>query len=328
MRYGAQWKRWFAQVCDRRGIDYEFIDGKQLKGFTDEIKTGQFLDAHNTNYWKLTQLANVVEKLYDGQIDHGDIIFDFDLWHTGLQCIPYITSITKQNIEVHGIMHAGTYDPTDFIAKKGMGVWGAKFEQSIFNFVNTVFVGTNHHANRLLKNRNANVFISGLPFNSRDVIKEADLANGEKKDRVVFPCRWSSDKMPHVYMQIKERVQSKNRDIEFVETHKNNFSKSEYYKIMRDSKVVLSTADHENFGIGVIEAMTLECLPIVPLGRSYDDYVPEPFMYVDPVVASILVERAVQNYDATREKYNFAENVRKYDYSIDAMLNEMGFGGY
>lgn len=330
MRYTAQWRKWVADTCKRRGVEYEMIDGDTLKDHSGKIETGQFLDAHATNYWKLTQMARVVEKLYDGQMDHGDKVFDFDIWHTGIQALPYITAITGQKIDLYGILHSGTYDPTEYITRAGMHAWGSHFENAILSHTKAVFVGTPHHAN--IVDRAGMIIATGLPYNSVDVLRMAgDLP--AKENKVVWPSRLSAEKNPHTYQMVRDRVKATRSDVEFVATHEHSFSKREYYRELASAKVVLSTASHENFGIGVVEGMTLQCLPVVPVGACYDAYVPDVFMCrssMDAVYRILKIMESGNNdgtYGNMYKRANIGDYVRKYDYSVDAMLNAMGYAG-
>ena len=323
MRYGEQWLKWFEERLISRNIDYGIVKGVDLHN-QNFIRTGQFLDAHVTNYWKLTQMASVVALLENGTIKHGDKIFDFDLWHTGLEAIPYITNLTKQNIEIYGIWHAGTYDVTDYLAKEGLGKWAANYEQSIMNFVKMGFVGSGYHADIITRSRSCNVKITGLPLNQADIIGNRDIT--KKENIIVFTSRLSEDKNIHYYKYIKDQIlkNPKYRHVRFVETHKEKLSKDEYYDLLAKSKIVLSTAEHENFGIGVIEGMTLGCTPIVPNGLSYYEYVPDDNRFDTVEQAVDLITHVLDNYSHIAQTGSY---VSKFNYSIDAMLDSMGYAG-
>lgn len=48
-----------------------------------------------------------------------------------------------------------------------------------------------------------------------------------------------------------------------------------YAELLHESRIVVSTARHEFFGIGMVEAMYAGCLPIAPAGLNYPSLVPE-----------------------------------------------------
>ena len=76
-RYTEQWYRWFADTLQERDIPYQYVDGEQL---TTTVETGVVLDAHGTNYWKMTQMAKVCKLLKSGAVKDGDIFFTMDLF--------------------------------------------------------------------------------------------------------------------------------------------------------------------------------------------------------------------------------------------------------
>lgn len=311
MRYTTQWRRWFEQAFKKHNIDYMFVDGIPL---TKEIETGAFLDAHSTNHWKLTQLAAVVRLMKQGQINSGDIIFDFDLWHSGLEAIPYVIAFTKQDLKIYGIWHAGTYDKTDMISRAGMGDWAKWIETGWGKFIECGFVGSKYHKDMIEYNRDCNVTVTGLPMNSAEITLGRE--NVKKKRQVVFTSRISPDKRVDLYERIKFNLQG--TGIRFIETQVQKYAKEQYYDVLAESAVVLSTAEHEMFGIGVIEGMMLGCQPVVPNGLSYVDYVDRKWRY-DTIEEATNMVRNLVDYSGGDSRID----VEKYDHSIDNMLKEM-----
>ena len=54
-------------------------------------------------------------------------------------------------------------------------------------------------------------------------------------------------------------------------------SKEEYYSAVASSSIVVSTAAHEFFGISIVEALYLGCIPVLPRELSYPEILPEKF---------------------------------------------------
>ena len=65
-RYTLQLQDWNERVFKARGIDYVIIDGETLDN-SKSIVTGQVLDAHGRSYFSLTQMANLVKMLKQGE---------------------------------------------------------------------------------------------------------------------------------------------------------------------------------------------------------------------------------------------------------------------
>nr|CDS33682.1 glycosyltransferase domain containing protein [Hymenolepis microstoma] len=53
-------------------------------------------------------------------------------------------------------------------------------------------------------------------------------------------------------------------------------SRDDYWKALADSDVVVSTANHEFFGVSVVEAVSVGCVPLLPLRLAYPELVKEP----------------------------------------------------
>jgi glycosyltransferase involved in cell wall biosynthesis len=58
-------------------------------------------------------------------------------------------------------------------------------------------------------------------------------------------------------------------------------SKHEYAKWLKQGDIVVSTADHEFFGMAVIEAVRAGCRPLLPDWLSYPELFPKEFLYTD-----------------------------------------------
>lgn len=347
-RYTKLWYEWFAKDFERLGIDYAYVDGNIL---TDKIETGSVLDAHGTNYWKLTQLAKVVRGMYDGSIGEGDTIFDFDLWHTGLECIPYINALTKKKINVTGIFHAGTYDHADFTFLNGMEPWGEHLENAWFNFIDAVFVGSKYHKELISKNRNVDtnkVHVTGLPLKVEHIRNMAgDIPVWEDRPRrVIFPHRFDKEKNPVKFMMLMDGILKTRDDIEFVITtgrqhlttdkeykatldtlrkkYPNNIkvctglNKYDYYNMLGTCRVMWSGSLQETFGYGTLECMVMDVIPVVPRALSYIELLQDNhnLMYE----RDNLAEGQSKMLRCLDENVNVREYAEPYQYSVDRMI--------
>ena len=54
-------------------------------------------------------------------------------------------------------------------------------------------------------------------------------------------------------------------------------SRKEYYKWLENGSIVISTANQENFGMSVVEAVRHGCIPLLPDRLSYPEIIPETF---------------------------------------------------
>ena len=74
--------------------------------------------------------------------------------------------------------------------------------------------------------------------------------------------------------------------------------KDEYLRAVAGSRVVVSTAAHEFFGISVVEAMYLGCMPVLPHDLSYPEILPKEFhercLYSDPAQLPVFLAEGLQ----------------------------------
>jgi glycosyltransferase involved in cell wall biosynthesis len=79
-------------------------------------------------------------------------------------------------------------------------------------------------------------------------------------------------------------------------------SRDEYWKVLKSSTVVLSTARHEFQGLSVLEAMSQSCIPCVPDALVYPDYVPDWGRYAkgDVKSAADRLEQITKSVDRHR----------------------------
>ena len=58
-------------------------------------------------------------------------------------------------------------------------------------------------------------------------------------------------------------------------------SRDEYARLLGMGDIVVSTADHEFYGISVIEAVRAGCIPLLPNRLSYPELFPAEYLYED-----------------------------------------------
>ena len=193
-RYSNQWNRWFPREFKRLGVEFYTIYGETL---TDKIETGSFLDVYSTNYFKMSQLQQLIKLLYERKIKDKDVILFHDLWFPGIEALQYIRQGAGIDFKIMGILHAGTYDPNDFLTKSGMGYWGEHLENSWFKFIDKIFVATKFHKVLITTSRHIEpkkIVVTGLP-----IYDEFSDTSIKKENIVVFPHRLDKEKNPEEF---------------------------------------------------------------------------------------------------------------------------------
>jgi len=354
-RYTEQWYRWFAGALDKRGLEYRYIDGQML---TDSVETGTVLDAEGTNFWKFRQLQEVCRLFKAGAIRDGDAVFTMDLWHPGLEAVPYMACLEGLRVQVYGFLHAGSYTTEDFAVP--MAAWAQHFERGWAAICDGIFVGSQYHKEKFLERRFARphsegrmqdkIHVTGNPFDSGEVRRLAGAIRPaqERERTIIFPHRWDIEKRPNKLLRILENVWELRQDFRLVVTTsrpkfrsnrpwlvralqessfpvvvKAGLSKAEYYHELAAARIFVSTAIEENFGYCLVEALALGCVPVVPRAFSYPELLDSDprFLYSSEEQAADLIMRWLD--EPTDVPCHLAS---RHDKAIDRILDVIQSG--
>jgi hypothetical protein len=91
--------------------------------------------------------------------------------------------------------------------------------------------------------------------------------------------------------EIKEFPQYK-----FIKTIEVTKTKKEYYEILSKAKIVFSASLQETFGIGTVEALMMDVVPIVPNTLSYKELYDGRFKYSSLISAKNKIECIMSRY--------------------------------
>ena len=86
-----------------------------------------------------------------------------------------------------------------------------------------------------------------------------------------------------------------------------NVKREKLNEILLDSKVYLHSAVNEHFGVSIVEAMALGCIPIVHDSGGPREFVSQDFRYKSIDEAAEMVEKAIEDWSPTK-----ARRVSKY----------------
>jgi hypothetical protein len=280
-RYSAQWDRWFSKGFHEAKINFNSIYGYPTSG---KINKGSFLDVIETNEYKTEQLLEIIKvlKAYDDK--EPLVLFFHDLWFPGLANIAYIREgLGLCNLYIVGCLHAGAYDPFDFLSQKGMQPWAKPLENAMFGeIVDQIYVATEFHKDMICEAREIDpekIFVTGFPiypeFN--------DPLPTKKENIVVFPHRLDYEKQPDMFDTLHEmcREESEMMGWKWLKTKEECKTKKEYYELLGKATVAISCAKQETWGIAMQEAVLSGCFPIVPNRLSYSEMYPPTYTYND-----------------------------------------------
>lgn len=301
-RYTLQLQHWSEAAFKRRGINYEVIHGDILDS-SKAIVTGQVLDAHGRSYYSLTQMANLVKKMKQGEVTMDDTIFFEDMFTPGIEALPYIMDQLPYNYQPRVFVRclAQTIDPDDFLHVWDMQEWMAHYEKMCNTWVTGVLASNEEMvAHMKIAGWNVPIFnISGLAFDKDEVRSRVPVIKdfNERKRRVVFAARFDQEKQPDFFMDLVERYHGIDPFVEFavlsggplrsndekylvrareLETKCNfkiyeNLKKNEYYALLADSRVLFNCALQDWVSNTASEADALGTNCLYPAYRSFPE---------------------------------------------------------
>lgn len=291
MRYTSHLDRDIVAYLREKAIPYKRIY-PQLEG-GNSLPEGLFLNAPFTCKFKSAQLQYIAALFESDQIKDGDTIWFSDIWFPGIEQIAYMKYFTKKpNVKIKGFLHAGSFTDTDFV--RDMERWAKNFEEIIFDISDEIFVASQFIKNDVIKKRLIDpnkLTVTGLPIDQKEMDKFAN--SNFRRPTVIFNGRNCDEKQPHLFDRLRNEVQSKYPEVEFINTQHANLSKEKYYSLLSESMVVVSYALQENFGFGIAEAVYLGCVPIVPNRLVYPELYPKECLYSDYNNSVKLVEDAL-----------------------------------
>lgn len=267
-RYTAQWKTHFPKMLKENGLDVTVISGGDEQ---HEVSTGAFINFASTNIYKAKQLIKIASLFENNEVKPGDKFLFADAWNPAIINTRYMIDLhdMADDVEIHSIWHAGSYDPNDFLGRKANKDWSYNFEASLYEACDVNYFATQFHLEMFMHRLGMSVYtqskavISGFPM---EYIKGACYRQ-EKEDIIVFPHRVSEEKNPDLFKQIAEFLPQ----YKFVICQEEGMTKKQYYDALSRAKVVWSANQQETLGIGVMEGVMSGCIPIVPDRLSYKE---------------------------------------------------------
>ncbi len=164
-------------------------------------------------------------------------------------------------------------------------------------------------------------------------VSQADLKKKAAPPLIIWNHRWGFDKNHQQFFNVLEKLQEQGFDFrlalmgetfgkipeEFIQaqkTFKNKIvqfgyvpSRTEYIEWLKQGTIVISTAIQENFGMSVIEAMIMGCIPLLPNRLAYPEILPEEFhgqfLYKNKYDLTEKLTRIISDvtaYEETRKK--------------------------
>jgi len=280
-RYTAQWKDCFPQqIADRTGQDITVIEGPA--DIANVVTPGAFLDFGGTNIYKAEQVKIIAQHFQNGDVKDGDHFVFADAWHPGVLQLKYMTELLGVDVTVHGLWHAGSYDAHDFLGRLiGDKRWVRHTEYAMFDAFDKNYFASQFHIGMFAsvmftaedeEYLRSKIVRTGWPMEYLNTHLTPTL---QKEDIILFPHRNAPEKQLDIFLDLKKELPQ----YEFINCNDYNLTKTEYNKLLEQSKMVFSANNQETLGISCYEILRAGGMPLVPNRLSYMEMYEDIFKY-------------------------------------------------
>ena len=328
-RYTKEWKTYFPALLRKKGHEVFVIEGPT--DIPAATTPGAFLNFGGTNIYKSTQIEKIAKAFTKGKIKSGDHILFTDAWHPGILNVKYMAELLGIDVITHGLWHAGSYDPADFLGRLvGDKPWVRHAEKSFFHAFDHNYFASDFHIKMFCETllgvdmncandsyiKDKKIVRSGWPM---EYLKNTlyPYKGMKKKNLILFPHRVAPEKQPEIFRDLKEELQS---DYEFVVCQDQRLSKVEYHNLLGEAKMVFSANLQETLGISAYEGAIVNAFPLIPDRLSYTEMYDDYFKYPSEWTESW--DSYIANKDKIIEKIHWVMNdFKKHEVALDRLVN-------
>jgi glycosyltransferase involved in cell wall biosynthesis len=294
-RYTGQWKSHVPNLLRKAGHNVNIISGPT--DIPSATTPGAFLNFGGTNIYKASQVEQMGRLFCSGAVHPGDHFIFTDAWHPGIINLKYMSELLNIPVTTHGLWHAGSYDPQDFLGRLvGNKPWVRNAEKSFFHAFDHNYFATDFHIKMFYTNL-LNDYPTENPWYSEHL---EEILNGEepkivrtgwpmeymhdtllpykgmqKRDLILFPHRIAPEKQVEIFRDLATRLPQ----YEFVVCQDQQLTKNEYHNLLGESKLVFSANLQETLGISWYEGAVVDAIPMVPDRLSYSEMAFDTFKY-------------------------------------------------
>jgi hypothetical protein len=293
-RYTGQWKTHVPHLLRKAGHNVQIISGPE--DIPTATTPGAFLNFGGTNIYKSAQVEQMGRLFCNGAVHAGDHFIFTDAWHPGIINLKYMSELLGIPVVTHGLWHAGSYDPQDFLGRLvGDKPWVRHAEKSFYNCFDHNYFATDFHIHMFYENliqpdpdRKQTMYktvIDDVVFNNKVVrtgwpmeYMEDTLTmykNMPKRDLILFPHRIAPEKQVEIFRDLATHLPQ----YEFVVCQDQQLTKNEYHNLLGEAKMVFSANLQETLGISWYEGAVVDAIPMVPDRLSYSEMAFDTFKY-------------------------------------------------
>lgn len=320
-RYTAQWHEHLPNLLKNNlGEKFNIV---QIDGIQKNTKTtpGAFLNFSDTNFWKSSQLCNFLEFYNQEKTSSNDHFIFTDSWNPVITQIAYMKNLLGYNWKLHGLWHAGSYDPQDFLGRLiGDAPWVRFAEKSFFSAIDYNYFATDFHIDMFCQNLfeckredmyDNKIIRTGWPMEYME--ETLNPYKGlPKSNLILFPHRIAPEKQVDIFRDLAIQLPK----YEFVVCQDQQLSKNEYHSLLGQAKIVFSANLQETLGISCYEGIIVNAIPMVPDRLSYSEMYFDTFKY--PSIWTESFETYVKHRTNICDKIN--QFIDHYDYFLDKFI--------
>ena len=285
-RYTGQWKDHVPNLLRKAGHNVQVISGPT--DIPNATTPGAFLNFGGTNIYKSAQVEQMGRLFCNGSISPGDHFLFTDAWHPGIINLKYMSELLGIPVTTHGLWHAGSYDPQDFLGRLvGDKPWVRHAEKSFFYAFDHNYFATEFHIDMFRDNllhtnlgtihdfkTTGKIVRTGWPMEYfEDTL--APYRGMKKRNMILFPHRIAPEKQVDIFRDLAKHLPQ----YEFVVCQDQQLTKHEYHTLLGEAKMVFSANLQETLGISWYEGCVLDAIPMVPDRLSYSEMAFDTFKY-------------------------------------------------
>ena len=293
-RYTGEWKHHVPNLLRKAGHNVQIIAGPT--DIPTATTPGAFLNFGGTNIYKSRQVEQMGRLFCNGSVHPGDHFIFTDAWHPGIINLKYMSELLGIPVTTHGLWHAGSYDPQDFLGRLvGNKPWVRHAEKSYFWAFDHNYFATEFHVKLFIDELLMDGCKEENPWYHEDFEERYDSGkmvrtgwpmeymedtltmykNMPKRDLILFPHRIAPEKQVEIFRDLAEHLPQ----YEFVVCQDQQLTKNEYHNLLGESKMVFSANLQETLGISCYEGAVVDAIPMVPDRLSYTEMYYDTFKY-------------------------------------------------
>jgi len=286
-RYTGEWKRHVPNLLRKAGHNVQIISGPT--DIPSATTPGAFLNFGGTNIYKSSQVEQMGRLFCSGSVQPGDHFIFTDAWHPGIINLKYMSELLNIPVVTHGLWHAGSYDPQDFLGRLvGDKPWVRFAEKSFFEAFDHNYFATDFHIKMFCNNllhvmmpqsiegfkELGKIVRTGWPMEYMDDTLTV-YKNMPKRNLILFPHRIAPEKQVDIFRDLAKHLPQ----YEFVVCQDQQLTKNEYHNLLGEAKMVFSANLQETLGISCYEGAVVDAIPMVPDRLSYTEMYYDTFKY-------------------------------------------------